>query len=74
MGSTNDVDGCNDRIKTHNGKTRVFMYSEAVLAFIEAKAKMKLPDMIKGCVTKTEFSRHENRCGAVKNEIGGNEG
>ena len=74
MRPTDDIDGRDDGIENHVRQTRVFADCKVCFALVRAKVQVEFPDMVQGGIQETEFSRDKNRCGAVKNEVAGNEG
>jgi len=74
MGSSDNVDGCNDWVKLSARKSSVFPDSEISAAFVEAKPEMQLPDMVEGCGQKAECVVDENRFRIVESEVRLDEG
>ena len=73
VGSSNDVDGCDNWTKLHPRKTSAFSDSKIVFALVKAKTEMKLPNVVESCSEEAELVVNPNRLVVVKHKIRGNE-
>ena len=66
---TNDVDRCDHGIKRSTWQANVFVNCEVGFRFVKAETKMKLVDVIQGCVEEAELVVDKEIIFVKENEV-----